>query len=129
MEDFTLVQVAGSLELIWRPGIVIGPAELDVLANTISHFPGWPSLPVLIHLSLIRHITPAARSALLQYRHVGPIGLVGSDPVDRVIAAFITQSRSRTRYFEHVAEARAWLSSAGRTIATSRPDVLVISTE
>lgn len=118
MDDFTLVRVAGTLEVLWRPGVVVGIAELDVLANTVSHVPGWPSMPILIHLSLIRHITLPARSVLLQYRHLGPIGLVGADPVDRVLAAFIAQSRSRTRYFEEAADARAWLVSA-RDEATS----------
>jgi len=50
---------------------------------------------------------------LVAYRHAGPIGLTGSDPVDRVLAAFIAQSRSRTRYFTDSEAARAWLSSIG----------------
>ncbi|KNC19392.1 hypothetical protein AC792_06575 [Arthrobacter sp. RIT-PI-e] len=113
MEDFVLERVAATIEIRWRPGVVIGPAELDVLANTLTHVPGWTAVPILIHLGLIRHITLPARTALLQYRHLGPIGLVGNDPVDRVIAAFITQSRSRTRYFEDVTDAQAWLASVG----------------
>jgi hypothetical protein len=96
---------------VWRPDIGVGPAELDVLANTITHFPGWHSAPVLVHLNLIRHITPPARHLLIAYRHRGPIALTGRDPVDRVLAAFIAQSRSRTRYFVDTGEARGWLSS------------------
>ncbi|MDQ0735894.1 hypothetical protein [Arthrobacter agilis] len=96
---------------MWRPDIGVGPAELDVLANTITHFPGWHSAPVLVHLNLIRHITPPARHLLIAYRHRGPIALTGRDPVDRVLAAFIAQSRSRTRYFVDTGEARGWLSS------------------
>lgn len=111
MDDFTISYDAALLEVAWRPGIVIGPAELDVLANTITHFPRWRSIPMLVHLNLIRHITPAARGMLVAYHHAGPIGLTGSDPVDRVLAAFIAQSRSRTRYFERTDDARAWLSS------------------
>jgi hypothetical protein len=95
--------------VLWRPGIVIGPAELDVLANTITHAPRWRSRPMLIHLDLIRHITPSARQMLVAYHHAGPIALTGSDPVDRVLAAFIAQSRSRTRYFARTGDARAWL--------------------
>jgi len=64
-----------------------------------------------VHLDLIRHVTPAARGMLVSYRHHGPIGLTGSDPMDGVLAAFIAQSRSRTSYFAETADARAWLSS------------------
>lgn len=100
---------------------MIGPAELDVLANTITHFPRWRSAPILIHLDLIRHITPAARGMLLAYHHVGPIGLTGSDPVDRVLAAFIAQSRSRTRYFHGTGDARAWLDAVRAAPPTGIP--------
>lgn len=110
-DDFTITQDAGIAEVLWRPGSVIGPAELDVLANTVTHAPRWQSRPLLIHLDLIRHITPAARQMLVAYRHEGPIALTGSDPVDRVLAAFIAQSRSRTRYFARTEDARAWLVS------------------
>lgn len=113
MEDFTITHHAGILEVLWRPGIGIGAAELDVLANTVTHFPRWHALPVLVHLNLVRHITPPARRMLVAYHHAGPIGLTGSDPVDRVLAAFLAQSRSRTRYFTESGEARAWLSSIG----------------
>lgn len=113
MDDFTIRHDDGITEVIWRPGIVIGPAELDVLANTITHVPRWQSRPLLVHLDLIRHITPAARAMLVSYRHHGPIGLTGRDPVDRVLAAFIAQSRSRTRYLADTAEARSWLLDVG----------------
>ncbi|MHA7283502.1 hypothetical protein [Arthrobacter sp. TMS2-4] len=113
MDDFRIIDDAGILEVLWRPGIGIGSAELDVLANTITHFPRWHASPVLVHLNLVRHITTPARRMLVAYRHAGPIGLTGSDPVDRVLAAFIAQSRSRTRYFTETGEARAWLSSVG----------------
>lgn len=109
--DFTILHDAGILEVLWRPGIGVGPAELDVLANTITHFPDWHRAPMLVHLHLIRHITPPARHMLIAYRHRGPIALTGHDPVDRVLAAFIAQSRSRTRYFMDIGEARAWLAS------------------
>lgn len=120
MEDFTITHDAGILEVLWRPGIGIGPAELDVLANTVTHFPRWHVSPVLVHLNLVRHITPPARRMLVAYRHAGPIGLTGSDPVDRVLAAFIAQSRSRTRYFTDSGDARTWLSSIG-TASRLRP--------
>ncbi len=110
--DFTILHDDGILEVLWRPGIGVGPAELDVLANTITHFPDWHRAPMLVHLNVIRHITPHARQMLVAYRHRGPIGLTGRDPVDRVLAAFIAQSRSRTRYFLGTADARAWLSTA-----------------
>ncbi|WP_157940303.1 hypothetical protein [Arthrobacter ruber] len=113
MDDFTLLHDAGILEVLWRPGISIGPAELDVLANTITHVPRWHWAPMLVHLDLIRHITPPARQMLVAYRHLGPIALTGSDPVDRVLAAFIAQSRSRTRYFPDTEDARIWLFSVG----------------
>ncbi|MEG9249175.1 hypothetical protein V6S67_13900 [Arthrobacter sp. Soc17.1.1.1] len=109
--DFTIRHDDGILEVIWRPGIGVDPAVLDVLANTITHFPDWHRAPMLVHLNVIRHITPHARQMLIAYRHLGPIGLTGRDPVDRVLAAFIAQSRSRTRYFLETADARAWLSS------------------
>jgi hypothetical protein len=118
-KDFTITQDAGIAEVLWRPGIVIGPAELDVLANTITHAPRWRSRPLLIHLDLVRHITPEARQMLVAYHHAGPIALTGSDPVDRVLAAFIAQSRSHTRYFARTGDARDWLSGghlAGRRI-------------
>lgn len=111
MDDFRISRDDDIVEVLWQPGIVIGPAELDVLANTITHFPLWRSAPMLIHLDLIRHITPAARQLLVAYRHEGPIGLTGSDPVDRVLAAFLAQSRSRTRYFPETADARSWLAA------------------
>ena len=120
MDDFTIIDDAGILEVLWRPGIGIGPAELDVLANTVTHFPRWHATPVLVHLDLVRHITPPARRMLVAYHHAGPIGLTGSDPVDRVLAAFIAQSRSRTRYFTESGEARTWLSSIG-AVSGPRP--------
>lgn len=112
-KDFVITQDAGIVEVRWRPGIVVGPAELDVLANTITHFPNWRRAPMLVYLSRLRRITPPARQALLDYHHLGPIALTGGDPVDRVLAAFITQSPSRTRYFADTDQARAWLRSAG----------------
>lgn len=111
MDDFTIDHDTGVLEVTWHPGIVIGPAELDVLANTITHFPHWHRTPMLVRLDLVRHITSPARQMLVAYRHLAPIALTGNDPVDRVLAAFITQSRSRTRYFPRTSEARTWLSS------------------
>ncbi len=108
---FTILHDDGITEIVWRAGIVIRPAELDVLANTITYVPRCQSRPLLVHLDLVRHITPAVRGMLASYRHHGPIGLTGSGPKDRVLAAFIAQSRSRTRYFAETADARAWLSS------------------
>jgi hypothetical protein len=109
MKDFTTTYGDGILEVVWRPGIVIGPAELDVLASTITHAPAWQSMPMLVHLDLIRSITPTARGMLIAYRHLGPIALTGSAPMDRVLAAFIAQSPSRTRYFSATERARSWL--------------------
>jgi hypothetical protein len=109
--DFTIRHDDGILEVLWRPGIGVGPAALDVLANTITHFPDWHRAPMLVHLNVIGYISPQARQMLIGYRHLGLIGLTGRDPVDRVLAAFIAQSRSRTRYFLETADARAWLSA------------------
>lgn len=119
LADFTITHDGGILEVLWRPGVRIGPAELDVLANTITHFPHWHVSPILVHLDLVRHITQPARRMLVAYHHAGPIGLTGRDPVDRVLAAFIVQSPSRTRYFTESGGARAWLSSVGT--ASGRP--------
>ena len=122
-QDFIIGLSDEVLKIVWRPGISIGPAELDVLANTITHFPRWQHRPLLIHLSRIRYIMPPARQMLLAYRHFGPIALMGSDPVDRVLAAFITQSLSRTKYFTDEGEAQEWLSAVVRAADPAGPGV------
>lgn len=120
MEDFTITHETGILEVVWRPGIVVGTNELDVLANTVTHVRRWRHTPVLVHLNAVRHVTSEARHVLIAYRHPGHIGILGSDSMDEVLAAFITRSLSDTRYFTSRADALRWLrTSEGASLRAS----------
>ncbi len=54
-------------------------------------------------------IAADARTAILEGSLTSRVGLVGTGPVDRVIAAFLEHARTETHYFSRTLDAEAWV--------------------
>jgi hypothetical protein len=77
-------------------------------------------LPLIAVMSGIGGVTLQARLAMNSYEGFTRIALVGSGPVDEVLAGFASSSLTSTRYFPSEAEALAWLWETEAQPAQSR---------
>lgn len=98
----------GLLVLWWAPGSLLAPADVLGSYDGVRGLSDGYRMPLVVHLQGLVGIAPQARSLLLEASLASRIALVGTGPVDQVIAGFLEQALSETQYFESAPEAMAW---------------------
>lgn len=96
------------LVLWWVPGSLLDRGDVLACYEGIRALSQGYVLPLVVHLQGVEGITPDARAVLLEGSLSSRVGVVGTGPVDQVIAAFLEQAMCETRYFEQPGAALAW---------------------
>jgi hypothetical protein len=110
-EKGTMELADGFLRLRWRTGATVGVNEAQAALAAIDALGQGASLPMLIHVQGV-NFSRAARRIFPSPSQVSRIALLGSSPVDYVIALFVLRVVPLpfpVRYFTSSQEAITWL--------------------
>lgn len=101
----------GVLCLTWQAGAAIEAEDIASAMAEVNNLSGRVPRPLLVEMSDIATITHHARAALSKPCAASHVALLGSTPVDRLIASFRadTSYPCPTRFFTVRAEAISWL--------------------
>ena len=100
------------LRLVWNPGTVLAADDVRAAMAKINEVADGAEFPMLIDITNTRTVTRQAKSVFSTKCAASRIALVGSNPVNRVIANFAMARRSLpcpTQFFASHDEAKAWL--------------------
>ena len=110
----TLELSGGVLHLTWQPGITVECDDASAVLSAIATLGQGNSLPMLIDIEGVTH-SAAARKVLPAPSSVTRIALLGSSPVDEVVARFrfgFMPLPFPVMYFTSSSSAMAWLLEA-----------------
>ncbi|CCQ48230.1 putative uncharacterized protein [Pseudarthrobacter siccitolerans] len=102
----------GIIHLVWRPGIVLDSDDVHAAMATINEISDGSAYPMLVDMGVTRSVTRQAKSAFQIPCAASRIALLGSSPVDRIIANFTIERQTLpcpTRFFTSRDEALGWL--------------------
>jgi hypothetical protein len=102
----------GILHLVWKPGTVLVADDVHAAMAKVNEVAHGAEYPMLIDIVNTQAVTRQARSVFSVRCAASRIALLGSNPVNRVIANFATARRTLpcpTRYFTSRNEAMYWL--------------------
>lgn len=109
-DPFIMERHGSFVSLRWHEGVTITLADAVRSEQVFVELTRGTRLGLAVYVRKVVRIDREAREAIRQGDVAPRIALIGSDPVDAVIAAFAHQSATETRYFEHEEEAFAWLN-------------------
>lgn len=107
----TMELSGGVLHLRWKPGAYIGIDVAKAGLAAISTLGQGSKLPMLVEIQGVTH-SAAARKVFPDPSTISRMALLGSSPVDRVIAMFrlpLLPTGFPVRYFTSAEKAMAWL--------------------
>lgn len=102
----------GVLHLVWKRGTVLEAADVHAAMAMVNELADGAEYPMLIDISNTQAVTRQARSVFSVKCAASRIALLGSSPVNRVIANFAMARRTLpcpTRFFTSRSEAMSWL--------------------
>ncbi|MFK0039364.1 STAS/SEC14 domain-containing protein [Paenarthrobacter sp. NPDC090517] len=102
----------GVFRLVWNPGTVLVADDVRAAMTMINEVADGAEYPMLIDITNTRTVTRQAKSVFSTKCAASRIALVGSNPVNRVIANFAMARRTLpcpTQFFASHDEAMAWL--------------------
>jgi hypothetical protein len=105
----------GVLHLVWLPGTVLEAADVHAAMAQVNEIADGAEYPMLIDISNTQAVTRQAKSVFSIKCAASRIALLGSSPVNRVIANFALARRTLpcpTRFFASRDEAMNWLLQA-----------------
>lgn len=109
---FALRVEAGIVLLRWSPGVhITGPLAAEAMA-AVDRLNDDRKRPLLVDMTGTANLARAARAAFESECQVSRMALVGSSPVDKVIANFglrVSTIAIPSRYFNSVPAGLAWL--------------------
>ncbi|MFB0838416.1 STAS/SEC14 domain-containing protein [Arthrobacter sp. E44] len=101
----------GVLHLRWNPGVYIGIDVAKAALEAISTLTRGARLRMLVEIQGVTH-SAAARKLFPDASSISRMALLGTSPVDRVIAMFrlsLISAGFPIRYFTSADKARDWL--------------------
>jgi hypothetical protein len=110
----------GVLRLEWARGVVIDGSNAQLAMDRVNAMCGGRQAPLLIDMATTASVSRAARTVIAQACDASAIALLGTSPVDRVLANFflgVNSSPVPTRFFTSSDEAVRWLTSQGHAAA------------
>lgn len=105
----------GVLHLVWKSGTVLEAPDVHAAMAKVNEMADGAEYPMLIDISNTQAVTRKAKSVFSTKCAASQIALLGSSPVNRVIANFAMARRTLpcpTRYFTSRKEAMSWLLQA-----------------
>ncbi|XAS74040.1 STAS/SEC14 domain-containing protein [Micrococcaceae bacterium Sec5.1] len=105
----------GILYLVWQPGTVLEADDVHAAMAKVNEVAGGAEYPLLIDIANTQAVTLQAKSVFSVKCAASRIALLGSSPLNRVIANFAMARRKLpcpTRYFTSRDEAMSWLLQA-----------------
>ena len=102
----------GLLRLTWARGATISEADAEAAMERVNILSGERRHPMLVDMATTADVSRAARAVWGRPCQASRIALLGSSPVDRVIANFflgITNVPCPTKFFTVERDALAWL--------------------
>lgn len=102
----------GVLYLVWKPGTVLEAADVHAAMALLNDVAGGAEYPMLIDITNTQKVTRQAKSVFSIKCAASRIALLGSNPVNRVIANFAMARRELpcpTQFFGSREEAMTWL--------------------
>ncbi|WP_104045751.1 DUF7793 family protein [Arthrobacter sp. ZGTC412] len=105
----------GVLRLLRKPGTVLEAADVHAAMAKVNELADGAEYPMLIDMSNTQAVTRQAKSVFSLKCAASRIALLGSSPVNRVIANFAMARRTLpcpTRFFTSRTEAMNWLLQA-----------------
>ncbi|HET6271170.1 MAG TPA: STAS/SEC14 domain-containing protein [Arthrobacter sp.] len=106
----------GILRLSWARGVVIDAPNAQLAVDRVNEICQGRRAPLLIDMATTASVSRAARTVFAQPCDASAIALLGSSPVDRVLANFflgVISSPVPTKFFTSNADAVRWLTSQG----------------
>lgn len=110
------LQAGGIVELRWPQGCTITEGAAQRAAAAVEVICAGQRRPMLVDMEATASVTREARSVFGRPGSASRIALLGSSPVDKVIANFILGVSSMpvpTRFFTVESKAVAWLRDGG----------------
>lgn len=105
---------SGVIVLRLPGGTSLGAECAEAAGAAVRHAAGARKRPVLIDVSGLNSINDDARDVYLRSTVVAAFGLLGSSPVDRVLAHYLLRAQLPgipARYFSSESEALTWLET------------------
>jgi hypothetical protein len=105
----------GVLHLVWKPGTVLEAVDVHAAMEKVNELADGAEYPMLIDISNTQEVTGQAKSVFSVKCAASRIALLGSSPLNRVIANFAMARRTLpcpTRFFTSRKEAMHWLLQA-----------------
>jgi hypothetical protein len=105
----------GVLHLVWKRGTVLEAADVHAAMAMVNELADGAEYPMLIDISETQAVTRQARSVFSVKCAASRIALLGSSPINRIIANFAMARRTLpcpTRFFTSRNEALSWLFQA-----------------
>lgn len=102
----------GVFHLVWNPGTVLEADDVHAAMAKVNEVAGGAELPMLIDITNTQAVTRQAKSVFSVKCAASRIALLGSSPVNRVIANFAMARRTLpcpTRFFTSRTDAMDWL--------------------
>jgi len=102
----------GIIHLVWQPGIVLESDDVHAAMARVNEISEGSEYPMLVDMGVTKAVTRQAKSAFQIPCAASRIALLGSSPVDRIIANFTIERQNLpcpTRFFTSRDEALGWL--------------------
>ncbi|MGX1163114.1 hypothetical protein RKD54_004023 [Pseudarthrobacter sp. SLBN-100] len=102
----------GIIHLVWQPGIVLEGDDVHAAMARVDEISEGSEYPMLVDMGVTKAVTRQAKSAFQIPCAASRIALLGSSPVDRIIANFTIERQTLpcpTRFFTSRDEALVWL--------------------
>ncbi|MDJ0458589.1 STAS/SEC14 domain-containing protein [Arthrobacter sp. NQ7] len=110
-----VLEAGGVLHLVWKPGTKLDASDVHAAIATINEVAAGAECPMLIDITNTEAVSRQAKSAFSTKCAASRIALLGSSPVNRIIANFAMSRRTLpcpTRFFTSRTEALQWLFSS-----------------
>ena len=103
----------GILHVRWTPGAVVTEAVANALKSRAIELSSGHSLPMLVEMASMKSIDRRATEIFSAPWPLARMALVGTSPVDEVIASFYASRHNHarpTQFFTSMDEAMIWLT-------------------
>jgi hypothetical protein len=107
----------GVVRLRWRAGVHISGPAARAAAAAVNALCAGSRHPMLVDMTATASVTREARTVFTEPPDASLIALLGTSPVDRVVANFIlgvSKMPTPTKFFTKESKAMAWLRNGDR---------------
>ncbi len=105
----------GIMQLVWNSQVRIGTADARAAMAAVNQVAGGDEYPLLVDMSMAASVSQQARAVFGGRCAATRIALLGSSPVDRILANWVLSAQKQPhpkRFFNSADEATKWLLQA-----------------